>query len=272
MEKVDTIALSLTDMVFEHRNKSYGAYQLRNIYDKYLQKATVIGVTAFCLILAFLWKTFAYSPIDNQIIDVNATLSTVDTPPPIEEPFTPPPPPAVKPPTATAAWIEMVVAPEEEATPQEELTKNEDLLDKAISTINQDGEPPSGDNLYLEVGTNTVVGDLLDKPETEIFTRVEQMPEFPGGDAGLVKFLSNNLRFPASAQQKGISGVVYVGFVINNKGEVTDIKVLKGIDQDCDEEALRVIGKMPKWKPGRQNGGTVSVRYTLPLRFSISQQ
>ncbi len=271
MEKADTIALSLTDLVFEHRNKSYGAYELRTIHKKYLQKATVIGVTAFGLILAVLWNAFAYSSSDIIEETGPVVLTNVPEPPAVEPPPTLPPPPAPKP-IASAAWMEMQVVTEEEATPQEDLTKNEDLVDKIISTVNVDGDAPDGDNLDLGVGTKTSVEELFEKTDNEIFVTAEQMPQFPGGQEALIKFLSSNLHFPNSAQQKGISGVVYVSFVISSKGEVTDIQLAKGIDADCDKEALRVIGKMPNWKPGKQNGRNVSVRYSLPLRFAITQQ
>lgn len=268
MEKVDTIALSITDLVFEHRNKSYGAYQLRTTHKKYLQKATVIGVTAFCLVLAVLWNAFSYSPTDDGTVYDPADGFPLP-PPPTEELAPPPlpPPPAPKQ-IESIDFREMHVATAEEADPQEEITRIEDIGEKEISNITQDGDLPPGDLMVDPNANNTGVGELLNKPEDVIFTAVEQMPQFPD----LSKFLSKNLRFPSAAQQKGVSGVVYVSFIINSQGEVKDITLAKGIDEDCDKEALRVVGKMPNWKPGRQNGQAVSVRFTLPIRFSITQQ
>ena len=95
------------------------------------------------------------------------------------------------------------------------------------------------------------------------------MPAFPGGDAALARFLSRNLRFPASAQRNDVSGLVYVSFVISRDGAVTDVKILKGVEEACDAEAVRVVGKMPNWNPGRQNGRSVSVRYSIPIRFAV---
>jgi protein TonB len=95
------------------------------------------------------------------------------------------------------------------------------------------------------------------------------MPEFPGGQAAMLKFIGKHLRYPASAQAKGIAGIVYVSFVISPEGQVTQIEVMKGIDTACDQEAARVISKMPAWKPGRQSGRNVPVRYSLPIRFAM---
>ncbi len=166
----------------------------------------------------------------------------------------------------------MQVGTEEEATPNENLIHVDEIGDREISNETHDG-PISTTDLMIDPSVKTSGFGLLDEPSNDPigFASVEQKPEFPGGDKELVKFLSKNLHFPNSAQQRGISGVVYVNFVINSIGEVTNIQLSKGIDDECDKEALRVTGKMPNWKPGRQNGRAVSVRYSLPLRFSITQ-
>ena len=268
MEKADTIALSLTDLVFEHRNKSYGAYELRTIHKKYLQKATIIGVTAFGLILAVLWNAFAYSP-ESNLGPIDCTIELTDIPQPPDDVLTPPPPPpptVPEPQIKTKIWVEMQVVPAEAAT--EEITRNEELLTSAISNINQDGIDAVDENPVMDLNTNVEAPGVLEEEKEVIFTAVEQMPQFPD----LAKFLSQNLRFPSSAVQKGISGVVYVSFVVSSQGAVQDIQLAKGIDEACDKEALRVVGKMPNWKPGRQNGRAVSVRYTIPIRFALQQQ
>ncbi len=95
------------------------------------------------------------------------------------------------------------------------------------------------------------------------------MPQFPQGPGGLAQFLSTNLQYPAEARRDSVRGTVYVGFVINNKGNVSDVLVLKGIGHGCDEEVVRVIRLMPQWTPGRQDGRNVAVRFSLPVRFEI---
>ena len=105
--------------------------------------------------------------------------------------------------------------------------------------------------------------------EPEIFTIVEEMPGFPGGDEKLFKYLGENIKYPAMAKDAGIKGVVYVTFVVKEDGSIDGVKVLRGIGGGCDEEAMRVVKSMPKWKPGKQRGKNVRVQYNLPIRFTL---
>ena len=106
--------------------------------------------------------------------------------------------------------------------------------------------------------------------EQEIFQVVEQMPEYPdGGMAGLMKYLSGAIRYPAIAAENGVQGRVTVQFVVNRDGSIVDAQVVRGVDPYLDKEALRVINSMPKWKPGMQRGKPVRVRYTVPVNFRL---
>lgn len=107
-------------------------------------------------------------------------------------------------------------------------------------------------------------GDELDG---EIFTIVEKMPEYPGGQDAMYKYLSENIEFPQQAKSQGIEGIVYVTFVVSKNGSVKNVRILRGIGGGCDEEALRVIKKMPKWSPGKQRGRSVNVQYNIPIKF-----
>src|SRR5205085_12283823 len=101
-----------------------------------------------------------------------------------------------------------------------------------------------------------------------IFTVVEEMPSFPGGEEKLFEYLSK-IKYPAIAKENGISGRVYVTFVVDKDGKIRDVKTLRGIGGGCDEEAIRVVSAMPDWKPGRQNGRNVAVQYNLPVNFNL---
>ncbi|HEX8529726.1 MAG TPA: energy transducer TonB, partial [Cytophagales bacterium] len=103
--------------------------------------------------------------------------------------------------------------------------------------------------------------------DDNVFAVVEEMPEFPGGMEGLVKYLSENLKYPAEARDKNVQGTVFLSFVVQADGAITDVTTLKGIGAGCDEEASRVIAAMPSWQPGQQSGKAVAVRYSLPIRF-----
>ncbi len=104
---------------------------------------------------------------------------------------------------------------------------------------------------------------------TQALIMVEEMPEFPGGMPALSQYVTGELRYPKEARERNIEGLVLVGFVVERDGSISQANVLRGIGGGCDEEALRVVARMPAWKPGQQGGTPVRVRYTLPLRFKL---
>jgi len=108
------------------------------------------------------------------------------------------------------------------------------------------------------------------KPQgEEVFTVVEKMPEYPGGEEERVNFLVKNIKYPEEARKNGISGTVFITFIIEKSGEITNIKVLKGVDEILDNEAIRVISIMPDWKPGMQRGKPVRVQFNMPIQFNL---
>jgi TonB family protein len=111
-----------------------------------------------------------------------------------------------------------------------------------------------------------------DDPDKMVFMVVEKMPEYPGGDKEMFEFIASNIEYPAQAKKKGIQGRVYVTFVIEQDGRVSDVRILRGIGGGCDEEALRVVKAMPKWSPGIQKGKPVRVQYNLPLSFKLTRK
>ncbi|SMO69936.1 outer membrane transport energization protein TonB [Saccharicrinis carchari] len=112
----------------------------------------------------------------------------------------------------------------------------------------------------------------LEEEETDdapVFFIVEEMPEFPGGDTELRKYIAQSVKYPVIAQENGIQGRVYVQFVVGTDGGVTQVKVARGVDPNLDKEAIRVVQSMPKWKPGKQRGKAVKVSYTVPINFVL---
>ncbi len=202
----------------------------------------IIGLlfsTAIVLV-AFEYKTYETTVTQLAELDIDLIEEEI-IPVSLQQPPPPPPPP---PPTTV---IEIV---EDEKEIEEELII-EDM------EIEEDTEIE-----FIEEVTEQV-------EEVQIFTIVEEMPSFPGGEAALMKYLGNNIKYPAIAKDAGIQGTVYVTFVINEKGEVKDAKVLRSIGGGTDEEAIRVVNAMPKWKPGKQRGKPVKVQYNLPIRFTL---
>ncbi len=106
----------------------------------------------------------------------------------------------------------------------------------------------------------------------EIFTVVEEQPEFPGGMANLGNYLGQNIKYPEAAQRANVSGRVFVTFIVTDKGEIGKVEILKGIGFGCDDEAVRVVRAMPRWKPGKQNGQPVNVKYNLPISFALDEK
>ncbi len=111
---------------------------------------------------------------------------------------------------------------------------------------------------------------MAEEDKTPVFTVVEEMPVYPGGEEARLKFLQENIQYPKVAKESGISGIVYVSFVITERGKITEAKVLKGIGGGCDEEALRVIRLMPRWNPGKQAGKPCRVQFTMPVKFTLN--
>lgn len=109
-----------------------------------------------------------------------------------------------------------------------------------------------------------------EEEEAEVFFIVENMPEFPGGDVALRTYIAQNVKYPEIAKENGLAGKVFVQFVINQKGEVQDVKIARGVDPALDKEAIRVVQSLPKWKPGSQRGKPVRVSYTVPINFQLN--
>jgi len=145
-----------------------------------------------------------------------------------------------------------------------------------IEVVDDDVEVDDDIELDADADENTVVEEYIPPAEEEeeveeqqIFTVVESMPEFPGGMAALMKYLAENIKYPSLAKESGIQGRVFINFVVEPDGSISNVKVLRGIGGGCDEEAVRVVENMPKWKPGMQRGKPVRVSYNLPVKFTL---
>lgn len=111
----------------------------------------------------------------------------------------------------------------------------------------------------------------VEQNQKKVYTAVEEAPSYPGGEEARIKFLVDNIKYPENAKKKGIQGVVFVTFIVEADGTITNVKVLRGIDKECDEEAVRVVNMMPKWNPGKQRGKHVTVQFNMPIKFVLSK-
>ena len=147
----------------------------------------------------------------------------------------------------------------------QERTKQEE--DITIGAINYNQDPDEAERVMNTNGT--IRDEVLPAADTKVFDVVEQMPQYPGGDAALMQFLNVNLRYPPIAEENGIKGRVVCQFVVECDGSISDVRVVRSVDPSLDKEAVRVIKAMPKWSPGMQNGAPVRVRYTMPITFTL---
>lgn len=274
MEDYKSPNVTLDDIVFEHRNKAYGAYVLRRIYDDTVLKAMAISVGVFVLAIFGPQIYNSLKPEEVVIVEesIPLELKKIETPPPLDPKVPPPPkvemPPAPKPKVSTIRFVPPEVAPDEEVT-EKDPPKQEELKNVQAGATTEQGDPNADINEVVEV-TGTGTG-TIGAVEEEIFTVVEQQPAFPGGMEELMKFMQRNTKYPTAAQRAEVQGTVYVQFVVGSDGTIRDVQVVRGLGFGCDEEAMRVIKSMPAWNPGKQGGRAVTVKFTLPFRFTFKQ-
>jgi len=261
------------DLMFEKRNRQYGAYELRDDSSNRHIKAMVV-VTIVCLAVIYLpniiKNVLPTAKQVEQVTAVNMSDLNMDQEIPEENQMQAeivPPPPLLK---ATQQFTEAVIAKDEEVREEDLMLAQQDLseLDTEISTQTIEGTKEGTVNI-ADVAEQKVI---VEKPEEQIYQHVEQMPEFPGGPAALMKWLNENIEYPVIAAENGVQGTVTVRFVVKPDGSVGDAQIVKGLDPSCDKEALRALKKMPRWVPGRQNGTAVSVYYNLPVRFRLQDR
>lgn len=251
----------MDEIVFEHRNKTYGAYVLRKLYTKHVTRALLMAVIILLAGLAYPLVSSYYAERRGQFLEKTASAEFMDMEKPTEE--APPPPPPPPPPPAALEQKVKFVAP---VVTTEEVVEDADIFnqDELSQTTNE------AVSVTEEVAEVVVKEEVIEVEEAKpVFTIVEEMPAFPGGEAERNKFLAENIVYPQQATENGIQGTVYVSFVVDSKGNVTDVKILRGIGGGCDEEALRVVKMMPKWHPGKQNGKQVRVLFNMPIYFKL---
>lgn len=274
MENESLLKRSMDDIVFDGRNKAYGAFQLRRLYDKHMARAMITGMLLFILAVSTpqiinLIKGF----LPEKKSDLVMREITLAEPPPIDpKKPPPPPPPEVKPPPIKdqIKFVPPVVKKDEEVLEEEPPPPTvEEIKDKEIATETKKGEE-GGVDASLTEPDNPPAPPVLEEPkEEEPFAYVEQMPTFPDGQEAMYKYIYDKIKYPAIARENGISGQIIVQFVVSKNGDIQDAKVVRGIGGGCNEEALRVVNGMPRWKPGKHNGRAVPVTFTLPIKFVL---
>lgn len=263
------------DVVFEGKNKQYGAYRLR-------QSSSKRHIVAFLVILIFAGVVSALPSLVSEIKkltqseqgpmeqDYEMTAMDVEQEIPEENKIlqeVAPPPPPLK---TTLQFVPPTIAKDEEVNDENVMKSQDEVIDSKIQISVADIQG-TDDKDAVDISTlreNKVI--VQEKPKEEKpFDRVEVMPQFPGGEAEMNKFIQKNLQYPIVALESGISGRVTLRFVVAKDGSIQNVIVARGIDAACDKEALRVVKSMPKWIPGKQNGTNVAVNFTIPIYFRL---
>jgi len=264
----DVTSLSRNEVVFEGRHKEYGAFYLRQHYQKTLLLAMLSAITfiALCVLVPYALRSISHSkviPVPEvtvRPIDFPTTnkKTVVVPPPPLSHPSVPP---LKSPVQRTSLFLMSKTIP--------------DSIDKKTmehTVIASVGNPGTGTDATPDLSPATTGGSggtaVVSKVDNKPFLSVQEMPKFPGG---MEKYLADNLDYPTEERQNEVQGIVYASFVVERDGSVSSVTLLRGISNGpgLDREALRVLSAMPKWTPGKQDGHPVRVLYNIPIKFQL---
>ena len=274
------------DLIFQGKNKEFGAYDLRKNSEKRHTLAVIFTLIGLVVVIL---AVIGYSKLSDKLAEQRAQelllerermqqieMAQQEEEAPEEEPeeqkFEQEIPEVPEEVLATVQVTQIAIV-DADKVKNEVMTMDEQKEDNtARGVVTQEGSDDA-DKFQAVKEQVVVVEEPKEEPKPDqIFQAVEQPAEFPGGQAALMKWLSNNIRYPESAQQNGVSGRVIVKFVVEKDGSISNATIAKGVDRDLDQEALRVVKRMPKWQAGKNNGQAVRSYFTLPVTFKLQNQ
>ena len=278
---VDLSSKEWRDIVFEGKNKEYGAYQLRSASNGRHNKAMIVIVIVIAIVfaLAFLVNTVIKSAeakpedmTEQALVEMAVEETTEEEPEDEPQRIEEPKPEVIKEELLnTVKLTEIAIVPDEEV--KEDIKSQDDLkeTDTAVGKVNEDRGVDDIINAQEHKDVVVVEEKTPEPPvdDNKVFDAVEQEPQFPGGQGALLKWIGDHLRYPSVAQENGIQGKVTVQFVVTKNGTVGEVRVVRGKDPALDKEAVRVVKSLPKFVPGKMNGHAVNVWYTVPITFRL---
>ena len=277
---VDLTSREWSDIVFEGRNKAYGAYVLRTDSKPRHMKAFIytvvgliligIGAYSYLSVQAYIAEQAAITDQASQELVAFVDQAEEEPEEEVQEKVEMPEPEALPEEILNTVKVtELLIAKDEEVKKEDEIKTADELKETETAFGSTDFDQGTDDrNVVREYKNEVIVEEKKPEPE-KVFTAVEQMPQFPGGDAALMKYLSNNINYPQIAMENGVQGRVIVQFVVTKNGTVGEVKVIRSVDRDLDKEAVRLCKSLPKFIPGKMNGQAVNVWYTLPITFKL---
>jgi len=254
------------DLVFQYGNKEYGAYAVRKAYRNNVIGGVLIGIGVILLIF-FLPTLFELLKKKEEVAPVvSREVKLSDLPPPPDLENKPPPPEVqVQEVVKTVKFVPPKVE-DDSKVQKDEFVTQKDMENAQISTVTNNVVIPANPGDFQVEQTKEVAPP---KPERKVYKFVEKMPSFPGGEGAMAQFLRDNIYYTPQAREQNEQGIVVVQFTVNETGELTDVKIVRGLQYGLNEVALTAIKKMPKWNPGVQNGERVPVTYNVPITFNL---
>ncbi len=274
MSKIDLISNEWTDLVFEGRNQAYGAYKLRKGTTKRnIWSLIIVTLAAVLLFLGLQLQKMveANKTVENTQAVELSSLEQKKKEAKVEkkEIIKTEPEKVVEKVKSSVKFTAPVIKKDSEVKEEDEIKLEEvEKSNKAIGSFTVEGNDEVGGEV-LKAKDDIKAPEPPKHEENKIFTVVEQMPMYPGGDAALMQYLSSNIHYPAVAAENGVQGRVVVGFVVERDGSITDVNVMRSVDPSLDREAVRVVKNMPRWTPGKQNGSAVRVKFQVPVTFRL---
>jgi periplasmic protein TonB len=278
MAKIDLYDPKWVDMVFDGKNKTYGAYQLRKGTSGRNIKSLIILVIAAALVGGFLaWKVIEQKQAEQQAAYMEAMelskLQKEAKKNEKKEVIKPKVEPKKEIPVArqTQKFTAPVIKKDELVKEENQIKQMDKLDDKvAVGTENHEGTKDRNvEAVRNDIAVNTPPPAPKEEVTNKVFDVVEVMPSFPGGQGALLSYLSSHVKYPVVAQENGVQGRVTVSFVVERDGSITDVHVVRSVDPSLDREAARVVSSMPNWQPGKQNGSAVRVKFNVPVQFKL---
>ena len=278
---VDLSSKEWRDLVFEGKNKEFGAYELRKNSDARHNKAMIVVVIFLALVFLIPLLINTVLPKAEERPEDLTEQAMVDLSDATDEPEEEPeeeleryeePEPEVLPEEVlnTVKVTELAIVEDDQVKAEDEIKTQDELAETTTAFGQSDFDQGTDDrNVVREHKDEIVVEDKTEVEENKVFTAVEQMPQFPGGEAELMKYISKNLKYPPVAMENNIQGRVTIQFVVTKTGKIGEVKVARGKDPDLDKEAVRVVKSLPDFIPGKMNGQAVNVWYTVPITFKL---
>ena len=265
--KLDILKREWIDVVFNGRNQAYGAYQLRKNNASNTNKSLLYGAIFFIFVISLptiINKIQGFIPKEKPKVKITDIVLTPPPPDPKKPP--PPPPEPPKPKTSQVKFPPPIVKPDNEVKEEPPTQKELKVADPGQKDIKGD---PNADVVINEPVGNSEV-KAVTEDVNKIYESVENEPEYPGGIDGFYKYLVKVMRYPAVDRENNVTGKVFVQFVVETDGSLTQVKAVRGPSQTLMDEAIRSVKSSPHWKPGVQNGRKVRVQYTVPVNFTLS--